>query len=428
MTDARTRVPAIGGERSVPEPDPVARDYLLLALRLDQRDPGLVDGYYGPADLKARVDLEPVPSPARLAADAAALRERVSSEVADPGRRAWLEAQLVALATRAGVLAGEPIPYLEQVERGYAWLPTRRPESLFAETAAELERLIPGAGPLAERLATWDERFIVDPERLPAVVDWLVAELRRRALPRFGMPTGESVRVGLVRDQPWSGYDWYDGGLRSRVDLNLDLPVRAPELVATLAHETYAGHHAEHAWKEVELVERRGWLESSVLLLLTPECLISEGLASLGPDLLLPAGERAELLEELLERSGLWPDDAVRRRDAATASAAVSPLRRRLAEVDVNAALLRHVEGASSETTLAYLRTNGCLPDARARKRLEFIEDPRWRTYVFVYHEGYELLDQWVALVPPAARDARFGRLLREPLTPAAIAAELRAP
>ena len=46
-------VPAVGGERDVPAPDPFARDYLLLALRLDARIPGLVDGYYGPAELKA---------------------------------------------------------------------------------------------------------------------------------------------------------------------------------------------------------------------------------------------------------------------------------------------------------------------------------------------------------------------------------------
>jgi hypothetical protein len=57
------RVPALGGVRQVPEPDAIARDYLLLALRLDQRMPGLVDGYFGPADLKARVDLSLNTSP-----------------------------------------------------------------------------------------------------------------------------------------------------------------------------------------------------------------------------------------------------------------------------------------------------------------------------------------------------------------------------
>ena len=49
--------------RTVPAPDPVARDYVLLGLRLDQHLPGLVDGYFGPADLKAQVDMEQLRSP-----------------------------------------------------------------------------------------------------------------------------------------------------------------------------------------------------------------------------------------------------------------------------------------------------------------------------------------------------------------------------
>ena len=64
---AERRVPAVGGTRTVPEPDPIASDYLLLGLRLDQHVPGLVDAYYGPASLKAQVELERE-APARGAA------------------------------------------------------------------------------------------------------------------------------------------------------------------------------------------------------------------------------------------------------------------------------------------------------------------------------------------------------------------------
>ena len=78
MTAGRTLVPAVGGTRQVPAPDPIAEDYILLGLRLDQRIPGLVDGYFGPADLKARVDMEQLRSPARLREDAVALTERVA--------------------------------------------------------------------------------------------------------------------------------------------------------------------------------------------------------------------------------------------------------------------------------------------------------------------------------------------------------------
>ena len=92
-----------GGRRHPhgPAPDPIARDYILLALRLDQHIPGLVDGYFGPADLKATVDMAQLRAPARLRADAAALRDRLPAEVTEPDRRAWLDLQLVALETQA---------------------------------------------------------------------------------------------------------------------------------------------------------------------------------------------------------------------------------------------------------------------------------------------------------------------------------------
>jgi hypothetical protein len=56
-----------------------------------------------------------------------------------------------------------------------------------------------------------------------------------------------------------------------------------------------------------------------------------------------------------------------------------------------------------------------------AAKRLAFIEHPLWRTYVFVYAEGEALLARWLAEVPEPERVARFGRLLHEQLTPAAV-------
>ena len=302
---ARDRVPAVGGTRTVPAPDAVARDYILLGLRLDQRIPGLVDGYFGPADLKATVDIEQPPPVARLRDDAVALRARLASEVADPARRAWLDAQLVALETHAAALAGEHLPYLEHVARCFAYRPPRRPDAEFEAAAARLDELLPGDGPLAERLERWDRRFEVAIDRLPDVIDALVARFRVRAADLFGLPDGEDLRVSIVDGQPWSGYNWYDGGLRSRVDINTDLPVRAPDLIATVAHETYPGHHLEHAWKEADLVEAHGRLEASILLINTPECLVSEGLADLGRSFAVPDEDDVDLLIETFERAGL---------------------------------------------------------------------------------------------------------------------------
>jgi hypothetical protein len=406
----------------VPPPDPIARDYLLLALRLDQYIPGLVDGYFGPADLKAAVDTGQHRSPARLRDDAAALRDRLGTAVVEEDRRDWLDAQLAALETQAAALAGALLPYLEHVARCFAYVPPRRPDTEFEAAAAALDALLPGEGELKNRLDAWDARFEVTIDRLPTVLSWLVDRFRARAAALFGLPEGEDLRVSLVTGQPWSGYNWFDGGRRSRVDINTDLPHRAADLVSTVAHETYPGHHLEHAWKEADLVERAGRLESSILLINTPECLISEGLADLGWRFAVAADEHADLLIELYARAGLAiASDPVAAREAAERTLALAPHRKALGAIRGNAAILRHADGLSHEEVLAYLRDVGRYAPVTAAKRLEFIEHPLWRTYVFVYAEGEALLERWLAAVPEAERVARFARLLHEQLTPAAV-------
>jgi hypothetical protein len=417
---------AVGGQRHVPAPDPVAHDYLLLALRLDQHTPGLVDGYFGPADIKARTDIEELRPAPRLVTDAEALLARIDAEVPEPDRRGWLTAQVVALRTQAEALAGHHLPYLAHVERCFAWTPVRRDEALFEDAAARIERFLPGDEPLADRLAAWDDQFTVPHERVKDVATWLIERFRERAARTFGLPEGEELRIRLVSKQPWSGYNWFDGARRSRVELNTDLPIRVAPLVHVAAHESYPGHHLEHAWKEAVLVDDARRLEASILLINTPECLISEGLADLGHRFAVPPADEADLLVELYERSGLpIAGDPAAARAAAETTIAIAEPRNRLGEARVNAALMRHADGRSHEEVLAWLeRVARFAPDI-ARKRLEFIEHPLWRTYVFVYHEGEALLRRWLERVPAVDQPARFGRLLREQLTPTAIAAEL---
>ena len=426
MTADHATTLAVGGRRRVPIPDQIAHDYLLLALRLDQHIPGLVDGFYGPAELKARCDIEELQSPKRLADEAAHLLERVMTDVAEPDRRDWLAAQVVALRTHAEALAGRGLPYLETVDRFFGWAPVRRDEAIFDEAAATIAALLPGDGSLADRLQAWDDRFVIAPDRLTDILTWLVARFRARAEPLFGLPEGEDLRIHLVTRQPWTGYNWYDGSRRSRVDVNTDLPTRAAELIHLAAHETYPGHHLEHAWKEAELVDHLHRMESSILLINTPECLISEGLADLGQRFAAPPDEATGLLIELYDRAGLSiASDVAAAGDAAWTTVALAAPRRRLAESRVNAALMRHADGDSHDAVLAWLERVGRFAPAVAAKRLEFIEHPLWRTYVFVYHEGEELLRRWLELVPQADQAARFGRLLREQVTPTGIAAEL---
>lgn len=423
------RTIAVGGERTLPVPDPIARAYISLCLRLDQHMPGFVDAYFGPADVKAEVELAPMRPVGRLREDALALRERAgSTEVDDAPRRDWLVAQLTAIEVQLRALDGDPLPYADHVAACFDFRMTRRPDAVYTAAAARLGAILPGDGRLADRLAAWDARFVIPPSRLGPVIDRLVALARERAAVQFGLPSGEGLRVGLVTNQPWAGYNWYDGGLQSRVDVNTDLPVQVKRLLDTMSHETYPGHHLEHAWKEADLVGARGRLEASVVTINTPECFISEGLAELGRRFASPPESEADLLVELYDLVGLpIARDPAAARDSAERTVAMAEARETLGASAADAALLRHADGMAHGDVLAYLRDVGLMAPERAAKQLEFIEHPLWRTYVFVYSEGEALLRRWLDAVKPAEQAARFARLLHEQLTPSAIVAELAA-
>ena len=425
MTDPTDRVLGLGGTRVIPAPDEIAADYLLLGLRLDQHMPGIVDGYYGPADLKARADLEQRRSPGRLLDDIAALSERVERAVEAPDRRGWLSAQLRALDAHAHALAGEPLDYPAYVERCLGFPPRRHADAVFDAAAAEIDDVLPGPGTIPDRLDAWDRTMEIPPDRLLPMAEWLLERFRERALERFGLPDGESIRLTTITDQPWIAYDRYLGGGRSKVELNVDLPVTAHDLIVTLGHEAYPGHHLEAAWRETDLVERDRRLEVSMILTNTPEGPVSEGLARYGTRFAASLDERPDLLLEIFERADLpIAADRAAARDVARRTVRLHALRDRLEAATDEAALRRYVDGASSEEVLAYLCDVGRYRPKVAAKRLAFLEDPLSRLYVFAYEGGESLVAAWVETAEAPDQVGRFGRLLHEQFTPGRLLAE----
>ena len=427
MTGATDRVAALGGTRLIPAPDDIASDYLLVGLRLDQHMPGIVDGYYGPADLKARADIEQRRSPARLLDDIAALSDRVEREVDEADRRDWLLAQLSALDGHARSLAGEPLDYPAYVERCLGFAPRRHDDALFDAAAAEIDRLLPGPGSVPDRLDAWDAQIEIPTERLRPIAAWLLEQFRARAGELFGLPDDESISLTTTTDQPWIAYHRYLGAGRSRVELDVDVPVTAHDLIVTLGHEAYPGHHLEAAWRETDLVERDRRLEVSMILTNTPEGPISEGLARYGTRFAASLDERPELLLEIFERADLpIAADRAAARDIAERTVRLHGLRDQLEAATDEAALRRYVDGVSSEAVLDYLREVGRYRPKVAEKRLAFLEDPLSRLYVFAYEGGEALVAGWVQTAEPPDQVGRFGRLLHEQVTPDRLLAESR--
>src|SRR5512138_4042382 len=129
--------------------------YLLLGLRLGRHIDGFVDAYFGPPELSAQVEREPVVAAAELVDEAASLAGGLDFD--DDRRTSWLTAQLRGCETTARRLAGEPIAWAEEVERCYGVRPEPVPEDRFAASHERVDPVLPGDGTLAERYRAWVE-------------------------------------------------------------------------------------------------------------------------------------------------------------------------------------------------------------------------------------------------------------------------------
>lgn len=379
------------------------RGYVELCLRLDRHLEGLVDGYYGPPEISAAVEAEPLRPPAELVDEAAGLRE--SLDGLEPTRARWLDAQLAGLETVARRLAGEAIPFAEEVERCYGVRPERVSEDVFDAAHRELDELLPGGGPLAERFQAWQEADTLSPEQLEPFAEGLAADLRHRTADAFGLPAEESLRFELVSNEPWGAFNYYEGGLHSRIAINTDVPLASERALHMIAHETYPGHHTEHVTKEQLLVREGGCLEESILMIATPQALIAEGIAETGARTLLGDGLE-ELGGEHLARVGIAFDAELAR--------AVRRARGPLAGIAGNVALLLHEDGVSPGEETVYLTRWSLTSEQRAAKTVAFLIDPLWRSYLTTYTDGERVCAAWVDGDPQ-----RFRRLLTEQLTPA---------
>ncbi len=386
---------------------PLVERYVRLGLALGRHLDGLVDAYYGPPAWKAEAEAgPPVPLPV-LVADAARLVVAIDGGVdpeVDGRRRAWLRAQVVGLHTVGRSLAGEPLSYLDEVEASYGVRPAPVAEDDLVAAHRRLDEALPGDGPLRDRVIAWREAHTIPPDRLDGAVRTLAEDFADRTRRRWGLPDGEQVEWVLETDRPWSGFNYYLGDLRSRVAINVDLPVQTLVLGHLIAHEAYPGHHTEHCRKEVGLVRQRRQLEEAIFLVGTPQCLLAEGLADAALEALVGEEQEAVLAPLFAELHLRYDADE---------AAAVRGAMASVSKARGNLALMVHDEGRPAEEAVAWAERFLLLPKARAEKQVAFISDPTWRAYIFCYTEGVERCRAFVAGDP-----ARFELLLTEQLLP----------
>lgn len=406
--------------------NPLAERYVKLVLAVGQHDPDYVDAYYGPAAWRDAAAAEKRPLD-RLAEEAAALARAVD-EAQDAGaakrdplwplRHEYLRRQLAAVATRLDMLGGARKTFDEESKGLYDAEAPRHTEKELEGVLAELERRLPGDGPLVARYERFKRDFVVPRDRLDRVFQAAIRGCRDRTSTYVDLPPGETFKVEYVTGKSWSGYNWYQGGFHSVIQVNTDLPIYVERALDLACHEGYPGHHVYNVLLEQHLVRERGWVEFSVYPLFSPQSLIAEGTANYGIEVAFPRAERLAF-----ERDVIFPLAGL---DAATVEAyyAVNDLVDKLSYAG-NEAARRYLDGQMSRAdAAAWLERYAMMPRARAEQRVRFFD--QYRSYVINYNLGKDLVAAFVERragrnPSPRKRWEEFVALLSSPRLPSGL-------
>ena len=400
----------------------IAERYVKLVLALGQHDSSYVDAYYGPPEWKPSPDVkQPL---AEIDTGAAGLIEELRQLQPAAGdelevlRHSYLARQLESMRARVAMLSGKKLTFDEESRALYDAVAPVHPESYFQKTLDELNTLLPGKGSLIDRYDAFRAAFQVPSDRLGQVFDLAIAECRARTLVHASLPEGESFTVEYVRNKSWSGYNWYQGGYRSLIQVNVDLPIYIDRGIDLACHEGYPGHHVYNALLEKHLMRDRGWTEVSVYALFSPQSLIAEGTANYGIEVAFPEPERLAF-----ERRVLFPAaglDPARVEEYYRVQKAVESL-----SYAGNEAARRYLNGEiDREAAADWLTRFAMTSPRRAEQRTRFFDD--YRSYVINYNLGKDLVKEYIERrggndQDPVRRWTEFVRLLGSPRLPSGL-------
>ena len=398
----------------------VAESYVKLVLAMGRHDADYVDAYYGPPAWKTEAEADTVPLPE--------IRERASTLLRELGglssvpmdemvrmRHSYLTRQLQALVSRVDMLGGTRLTFDQESHALYDAVAPTLSEDHFRQILGQLDRALPGAGPLADRYQKYRSEFVVPDNRVDSVFKTAVAACKARTARHVQLPPGETFTVEYVKGKSWSGYNWYQGNYRSLIQVNRDLPIYIDRALDLACHEGYPWHHVYNALLEQELVRKRGWVEFSVYPLFSPQSLIAEGSANYGIQIAFPQAQRLAFERDtLFPLAGLNPTRAQEYYQ-------VMDLVRQLGYAG-NEAARRYLNGEIDRKAAAdWLVRYALISPQAAEQRVRFFD--QYRSYVINYNLGQDLVRQYVEAragqsATPEERWRVFQELLASPRLP----------
>lgn len=397
--------------------DQIAEDYIGLTLMMDKFEKGYVDAYYGPQKYKELAENSDK-SLVQVGNYLVQMMERLdnaynpnSSEI-DKSRHRFLSAQLEAAHTRHAMISGEVLPFVCEAKGLFGVTPKIRPLSEFDPILEEIEKLVPGDGPLSARVDAFENQYVIPKDKLRIVFDTAIAECKKRTEQYFDLPESENFKMEFVTDKSWSGYNYYQGNYQSLIQINTDLPIKISRAVDLGCHEGYPGHHVYNMLLERNLTRGKGWQEFSIYPLYSPQSLIAEGSANYGIELAFPGVKRLEYEREVLyPLAGLDPDTAGAFWALQIAKQALSGARMTIAQQYLDKEISR-------EQAVADMMKYQLVSRERAEQSLSF--NDQYRSYVINYGLGLDMVREWIEAQgdAPVWRWKAMERLLSEPMLP----------
>jgi hypothetical protein len=401
--------------------DDIAESYVRLVLALGVHDPDYVDAYYGPEALRAEVESQAM-SLTQILRGAGTLLDRLGEIVVTDEddmlavRHRHLTRQVQALGARVQIVAGRQLQFDDESYALYDAVAPTHSEDHFRSLAADLEDALPGGGTVSARYERFRREFVIPPERLDTVFTAAIDACRERTVAHLELPEGESFTVEYVSDKSWSGYNWYQGGFASLIQVNTDLPIYIDRAIDLACHEGYPGHHVYNMLLERHLVVDRGWVEFSVHPLFSPQSLIAEGSAEHGIKIAFPGNERLEFERAVLfPLAGLDPDRA-------DEYYRVQELVERL-DYAGNEAARQYLNGEmNADEAAQWLGTYALMSPAQAQQQIRFMD--QYRSYVINYNLGQDIVAGYVEALAGDDSErawAEFGKLLSSPRLPSEL-------
>lgn len=344
-----------------------------------QRHTGIsvVDAYFGPEEFHpAKQSAEKTAE--ELVNDIHQAFDTLRDEIEDPLRMECMMGELHSLNVVVDWLAGKEMSYAELVEGLFHITLKKFPEVEIDKSIRLVEERIsefPGDN-LRDKIKKFGSDGEITGEALQRLIDDELQEksvkigrmFRERVFSLIGASVPDNgVQYEAVRNQPWSGYNWYQGGFKSLNQFNIDTKFNKDTLQGVIYHEYE--HHVSNLWREKAYLNSQH-LELSIVPLHTGRCVISEGTADTAKEFL-----------------GIT-DDSPR----ISVVNALYSLRRM---TSINAAIMMNEEGKSADEAVDYMVNRGFRTQESAQQSINFIspttKDGRpnfFAPYVYTYFIG----------------------------------------